>query len=120
MKPSPLSSALSGKTVCIVGMGSIGQKLIDRLRPFGVRMAATDEHPERAPGDVTAFPADQLKTAVAHAYYVVLCLRASEENKNLLNGTVIFISRVVEEFAAGKKPNSVLNSPQKPRRALRG
>jgi phosphoglycerate dehydrogenase-like enzyme len=194
IKPSRLNPALSGKTVCVVGLGSIGQLLIDRLRPFGVQMVATDEHPEHAPSDVTAFPPDQLETAVAHADYVVVCVRASKENDNLinasvlramkrgailvniargmlidesallaavkdgqisaagldvlqkeppdpndpllqlpqvlitphiagstdlmLNGTVSYITRVVEDFAAGKKPKSVLNTPQKPRRTL--
>jgi hypothetical protein len=37
----------------------------------------------------------------------------------MLAGTVIYISRVIEEFAAGKKPKSILNSPAKPRRMLR-
>jgi len=194
VKPSRLNPALSGKTVCIVGLGSIGQLLVDRLRPFGVRIVVTDEHPEHAPADVTAFPPDQLETAIAQADYVVVCVRASKENDNLinasvlramkhgailvniargmlidegallaavkdgqisaagldvlqseppdpknplldlpqvlvtphiagstdlmLNGTVNYISQVVEEFAAGRKPKSVLNTPQKPRRAL--
>lgn len=182
--------------MCIVGLGSIGQLLADRLRPFGVRLVATDEHPEHAAADVTAFPADQLKIAVAQADYVVICVRASKENENLINasvlramkrgailvniargmlvdedallaavkdgqisaagldvlqkeppdpknpllglpqvlvtphiagstdlmleGTVNYISEVVGEFAAGKKPKSVLNNPQKPRRVLPG
>ena len=191
-----LNLSLSGKTVCIVGLGTIGQQLVDRLRPFGVKIVATDEHPENAVADVTAYPADQLKTAVAHADFVVLCVRASKENENLINaaalasmkrgavlvniargmlideaalvdaikhgqisaagldvlkneppdrqdpllqlsqvlvtphiagltdlmldGTARYISHVIEEFAAGKKPKSILNSPEKPRRKLRG
>lgn len=195
VKPSRLNPALSGKTVCVVGLGSIGKLLVDRLRPFGMKIVATDEHPDHAPADVTAFPADQLEAAVAHADYVVVCVRASKENDNLinasvlramkrgailvniargmlvdegallaavkdgqisaagldvlqkeppdpknplldlpqvlvtphiagstylmLNGTVNYVSQVIEEFAAGKKPKSILNTPQKPRRALR-
>jgi phosphoglycerate dehydrogenase-like enzyme len=195
VKPSRLNPALSGKIVCIVGLGSIGQLLVDRLRPFGMQIVATDEHPEHAPADVTAFPADQLEAAVAHADYVVVCVRASKENDNLINvsvlramkrgailiniargmlidegallgavkdgqisaagldvlrkeppdpknplldlpqvlvtphiagstdlmlhGTVNYVSQVIEEFAAGKKPKSILNTPQKPRRPLR-
>jgi phosphoglycerate dehydrogenase-like enzyme len=191
-----LNLALSGKTVCIVGLGTIGQQLADRLRPFGVKLVAADEHPENAPADVTAYPADQLKTAVAHADFVVICVRASKENENLINasmlaamkrgailvniargmlideaalvdavtngqisaagldvlrteppdqkdpllhlprvvvtphiagltdlmldGTVSYITHVIEEFSAGKKPKSILNSPEKPRRLLRG
>jgi hypothetical protein len=36
----------------------------------------------------------------------------------MLDGTVHYISHVIEEFAAGKKPKSILNSPVKPRRQL--
>jgi len=165
------------------------------LRPFGVKMIATDEHPEHAPADVTAYPADQLMTAVAHADFVVISVRASKENQNLIDaaqlaamkrgailvniargmlideaalvdavatgqisaagldvlkneppdrtdpllqlpqvlvtphiagltdlmqaGTVTYISHVLEEFAAGRKPKSMLNSPVKPRLLLR-
>ena len=194
VKPPTLNLSLSGKTVCIVGLGTIGQKLVERLRPFGVKLVATDEHPENAPADVTAYPADQLNTAVAQADFVVICVRASKENENLvnaaalaamkrgvilvnvargmlvderalvhavtngkisaagldvlrneppdrkdpllqlpqvlvtphiagltdlmLNGTVNYICQVIEEFAAGKKPKSILNSPAKPRYLL--
>jgi phosphoglycerate dehydrogenase-like enzyme len=180
--------------VCIVGLGTIGQQLVDRLRPFGVKMVATDEHPENAPADVTAYPAEELNTAVAHADFVVICVRASKENENLidaaqlaamkrgailvniargmlldeaelvdavtngqisaagldvlkteppdrtdpllrlpqvlvtphiagltdlmLDGTVNYICHVIEEFAEGKKPKSILNSPARPRRQL--
>ena len=186
--------SLSGKTVCIVGLGTIGQQLVKRLRPFGVKMVATDEHPENAPADVTAYGADQLNIAVAHADFVVICVRASKENENLINGaqltamkrgailvniargmlideaalvdavthgqisaagldvmkseppdlndpllqlpqvlvtphiagltdlmldgTVKYISHVIEQFAAGKKPTSMLNAPATPRRLL--
>jgi len=189
-----INLALSGKTVCIVGLGTIGQQLADRLRPFGVKMVGTDEHPDNAPADVTAYPADQLNTAVARADFVVTCVRARKENENLINaavlaamkhgailvniargmlideaalvdavahgqisaagldvlrneppdrndpllqlpqvlvtphiagltdlmldGTVNYISHVIEEFTAGKKPKSTLNSPAKPRRLL--
>jgi len=196
VRPPVLSLSLSGKTVCIVGLGTIGQQLVARLRPFGVKMVATDEHPEHAPDDVTAYPADQLNTAVAHADFVVICVRASKTNENLINaaalasmkrgailvniargmlvdeaalvdaitngqisaagldvlrneppvpkdpllqlpqvlvtphiagltdlmldGTVTYISHVVEKIVAGEKPKSTLNSPAKPRLPLQG
>jgi phosphoglycerate dehydrogenase-like enzyme len=41
--------SLNGKTVCIVGLGSVGRQVADRLRPFGVLLLATDERPENAP-----------------------------------------------------------------------
>jgi phosphoglycerate dehydrogenase-like enzyme len=194
VSPPKLNLSLSGKIVCIVGLGTIGLQLVDRLRPFGVKMIATDEHPENAPADVAAYPADQLNTAAAHADFVVICVRASKENENLINaaqlaamkrgailvniargmlideaalvdavthgqisaagldvlkneppdrtdpllqlpqvlvtphiagltdlmldGTVSYISHVIEEMVAGKKPKSMLNSPEKPRHLL--
>ena len=38
----------------------------------------------------------------------------------MLSGTVNYICQVAEGFAAGKKPNSLLNNPQKARRVLQG
>ena len=190
-----ITSAMSGKTVCIVGLGSIGRLLVDRLRPFGMRILATDHHPDRAPADVKAFSSEQLHTAVAEADYVVVCARAGKENENLIDrtameamkrgailvniargslidehalydlvksrhisaagldvlksspggaksplfdlpqilitphiagateltfhGTLNYIKQVLEAFAAGEKPKSVLNAPAHPRRLLR-
>jgi phosphoglycerate dehydrogenase-like enzyme len=89
VKPHRLNLALSGKTVCIVGLGGIGEQLVQRLRPFGVKIVATDEHPEHALADVTAYSADQLNMAVAHADFVVICVRASKDNENLINASVL-------------------------------
>ena len=194
-KPSLIQPSLSGKTVCVVGLGAIGEQLIDRLRPFGMKFRATDEHPEHAPSDVTAYPADQLGEALTGADFVVVCVRASKENENLINaaifsamkrgvvlvniargtlideaallaalesgqvaaasldvlqveppdpqnpllalpqvlvtphiagftdimlhGTVKYLGEVIDEVAAGVKPESVLNQPRQPRLALK-
>ena len=191
-RPSP---ALDGKTVCIVGLGSIGLRVAERLRGFGVSVIGTDEHPERAPHYIKAYPADHLKAAVGEADFVVICVRASKENENLIDrsilramkrgvvlvnvargslideealhtailegwvgaagldvmrdepvnranplltlpqvlitphvaaftdimlaGTAAFVSTVINEVAEGKKPSSILNSPQFPRLSLK-
>jgi phosphoglycerate dehydrogenase-like enzyme len=80
-----ITAALYGKKVCIVGLGTIGRLLADRLKPFGVKIAATDDHPKQIVADVTVFHTDQLKAAVSDADYVVLCVRATRDNKNLVN-----------------------------------
>jgi phosphoglycerate dehydrogenase-like enzyme len=87
--PPRINPALQGKTACIVGLGAIGKLVIDRLKPFEMKIVATDEHPDHAPDGVTAYPADQLKKAVAEADFVVICVRASEENKNLIDASVM-------------------------------
>ena len=98
--PSLIQPALSGKTVCVVGLGAIGEQLIDRLRPFGIKIVATDEHPEHAPKDVTAYPAGQLSQALAGADFVVICVRASKENENLIDAAA---------FAAMKRGVILIN-----------
>lgn len=81
--------SLNGKTVCIVGLGNIGLQVVDRLRPFGVLLIATDERPENAPPGVVAFKPNQLITAIADADYVVVCARAGKQNENLIDGKAI-------------------------------
>jgi phosphoglycerate dehydrogenase-like enzyme len=81
--------ALSGKAVCIVGLGSVGRHLVDRLRPFAVRLIATDHGALPAPEDVTVFCAKDLKRAVATADYVVLCVPGSKANENLIDASVL-------------------------------
>jgi phosphoglycerate dehydrogenase-like enzyme len=84
-----IASALFGKTVCIVGLGAIGRLLADRLKPFGVKLSAVDDHPSQSAGEITIFHTDELLKAVADADYVVLCVRAKKENENLINGKTL-------------------------------
>jgi phosphoglycerate dehydrogenase-like enzyme len=77
--------ALYGKTVCLVGLGGIGHKLVERLRPFGVSLNVVDPHPEHGPADVRMFTPDLLTEAIAEADYVVLALPASPETENLFD-----------------------------------
>src|SRR6202167_6491497 len=57
--------ALSGKTACIVGLGGIGDLLIERLWGFGMTLTGVDDHPEHAPNGVRAYGHDELKIAAA-------------------------------------------------------
>jgi phosphoglycerate dehydrogenase-like enzyme len=82
------SRALSGKTVCIVGLGEIGKRIVELLRPFGVKIVGTTRHPEDAPADVTIYSPGNLQQALADADYVVLCVPSSKENENLLNAAM--------------------------------
>ncbi len=87
--PPMIHAALQGKTLCIVGLGDVGEALLERLQGFGMTILAADEHPERAPSGVKAYKADQLEEAVQDADYVVICVRASEENENLVDGALL-------------------------------
>ena len=81
--------ALYGKTVCVIGLGGIGDLLIERLRGFGVTLTGVDTHPEDAPQGVAAYPTEQLKEALASADYVVLAVPGTKQNENMINADVL-------------------------------
>jgi phosphoglycerate dehydrogenase-like enzyme len=84
-----LSSALFGKVACIVGLGSVGRALVERLQPFGMVLLGTDPHPERVPHGITAYSADRLHEAVRDADYVVVCAPGSKQNEHLIDAGVL-------------------------------
>jgi phosphoglycerate dehydrogenase-like enzyme len=90
--------ALFGKIACIVGLGGIGDLLIERLRGFGMILTGVDNHPEHAPNGVKGYGHDELMVAAAEADYLVLAIPGTAENENMINGTVL----------AGMKKNAVL------------
>ncbi len=97
---SAIPFSLYGKSVCIIGLGTIGKLLADRLRTFGVKLIATDDHPKDVPEDIKVFKSSQITEAVAEADYVVLCVRATPENANLVSA---------DTLAAMKKGAVVIN-----------
>ena len=92
------AQSLLGKTVCIVGVGSIGDKIAQRLATFGVRVIGVDRSPLEAPKQILTRPLDHLHDALAEADFVVLCIRATAQNKHMFNAGT---------FAA-MKPGSML------------
>src|ERR1039458_9040593 len=93
-----VNMALHGKTVCIVGLGGIGDLLVERLRGFGMVLTGVDKHPEHAPAGVKGYGSDQLKFALATADYVVLAIPGTKENENTIDAEVL----------AGMKKGAVL------------
>ena len=89
---------LLGSSVCIAGMGSIGKKIAERLLTFGVHLSAVDRSPAHVPKYIPAYPLDRLKEAIASADFVVLCLRATNENVHFVDASVI----------AAMKPGAIL------------
>ncbi len=84
-----LNRALFGKTACIVGLGGIGDLLIERLRGFGMVLTGVDNHPEHAPSGVRGYAHDELKMAAADADYLILAIPGTKDNENMIDGTVL-------------------------------
>ncbi len=87
-KPGP-NKALFGKTVCIVGLGGIGDLLVERLRGFEMVLTGVDNNPEHAPLGVQGYRPEELTTAVAAADYVVLAIPATKETENMIDAKVL-------------------------------
>lgn len=89
-KPRPLlNGALRGKTVCIVGYGSIGGRIAKRLRPFGVHLTVVNRTPGRVPAEIPTRPMGELKQAFGEADAAVLCVRVDAGNRHLIDADVL-------------------------------
>jgi phosphoglycerate dehydrogenase-like enzyme len=93
-----VNRALFGNTACIVGLGGIGDLLIERLRGFGMILTGVDNHPEYAPDGVKGYGHDELKLAAADADYLILAIPGTKDNENMIDATVL----------AAMKQNAVL------------
>jgi phosphoglycerate dehydrogenase-like enzyme len=85
----PQGRALSGKTVGLVGLGGIGQAIISRLKPFGVRLIAIKRSgPEKAMKahglEWVGSPGD-LSELLGRSDFVILCLPVTSETRYLMN-----------------------------------
>jgi len=88
-----VNKALFGKTACIVGLGGIGDLLIERLRGFGMILIGVDNHPEHAPYGVKGYGHDDLKLAASDADYLILAIPGTKDNENMIDGPVLAAMR---------------------------
>ncbi|HEY6847349.1 MAG TPA: NAD(P)-dependent oxidoreductase [Terracidiphilus sp.] len=84
-----MSPALYGKTVCIVGLGGIGDFIVERLRGFGMVLTGVDKFPEHAPKGVMVHGTDKLAVALTNADYVVLAIPGTRENENIIDKSAL-------------------------------
>ena len=89
IKAPGITPALHGKTICIIGLGTIGRLLAERLVPFGMRICATDDHPKEVPAGVRVFKNANLAEALTDADFAVLCIRATKDNENMITKSVL-------------------------------
>lgn len=120
----PLGLSLRGKTVGILGMGSIGKALARRLKPFGVTLLGIKRDPssgvERDLGlDFLGGPSD-LPSVLSRSDFLVLALPLTPETRSIIDrdalglmksraylinvgrGAVIEHDALVEALASGR------------------
>ena len=88
---------LEGKTLCVVGMGSIGRAIAGRARPFGMRIVGvkrTVREDDEAWGYAdTLYPTAELQTALGEADYVAVTLPGTPETRHLIDAGAIAAMR---------------------------
>ncbi len=91
---------LFGKTVCIVGCGSVGNECAKRFAAFGCKVTGLDISPY--PNDLyqTMYPLNDLKKALSNADIVVLTLPLTNKTKNLIDADI---------FASMRKGSVLVN-----------
>ena len=89
---------LAGKTVCILGAGSVGTECAKRFRAFACRVVGVNRTVRENPAFDATLPMDALKDALAQADVVVLTLPLTDATRGLMNA----------ERLAHMKPGAVL------------
>lgn len=78
-------SSLHGKTVAIIGFGSIGREIARRLRGFGSRIVAVSRRGIADPLADEVMPADQVNRALGMADAVISALPLTAETQGLFD-----------------------------------
>ncbi|MFC7325666.1 D-2-hydroxyacid dehydrogenase [Halorubrum rutilum] len=78
-----------GSTVAVVGLGAIGQAILDRLEPFDVEAVGVRYSPEKGGPADAVYGFDEFHEAVADAEYVVLACPLTETTRGLVDADAL-------------------------------
>lgn len=84
-----LGGELHGTTLCVAGLGSIGQAIAERARAFGMRVGALTRRPDRYDAAELGLDflgaLDQPEPWLAQAQHIVIALPLNDSTRNFLN-----------------------------------
>jgi phosphoglycerate dehydrogenase-like enzyme len=91
------TGTLERKTLCVVGMGSIGRAIASRARPFGMRVVGvkrTLRDDDEAWGYADElYPTAELRNALGEADYVAVTLPGTPQTRRLIDAEAIAAMR---------------------------
>jgi len=79
----------AGSRVCVVGMGALGEAIIDRLDGFDVETVAVRHSPEKPTPTDEVYGYDGIHEAVAGARYIALACPLTDETRGLIGEAVL-------------------------------
>jgi phosphoglycerate dehydrogenase-like enzyme len=80
---------LAGKTLGIIGLGTIGTDLAHKAGVLGMRVIGVKRTPEPLPGVDAVHTLDQLDVVLAQSDFVVLLLPVTPATENFVNASVL-------------------------------
>ncbi|MBR4880468.1 MAG: hydroxyacid dehydrogenase [Clostridia bacterium] len=76
---------LNGKTVCILGCGSVGTECAKRFKAFGARVVGIDLYPREDESYEKIYPLDGLDGVIPDCDVLVLTLPLTEDTRHIIN-----------------------------------
>ncbi len=97
------TGTLEGKTLCIIGAGSIGRAISERARPFGMKVVGvkrTVRDGDEAHGYTDElYPTEKLHAALGKSDYVAVTLPHTADTENLVDAAAMDAMRPGAYFA---------------------
>lgn len=100
VEPYDAMFTLTGETVCVIGLGTLGEGVALRADALGMDVVGVRRRPKPVPGVREVFHPDDLLDAITDARFVVLCVPLTEDTEEMI-GT--------EEFAAMREDAYLIN-----------
>jgi phosphoglycerate dehydrogenase-like enzyme len=79
---------VQGKTVCIIGLGSIGKKIAEFAKAFGMHVIGVKRNPQSYPNVDEVYGTEDLLKAVEKSHFIVSVLPLTDETKGLIDRNV--------------------------------
>lgn len=80
-----LNETLVGREVAMIGFGRVGRRLVDLLRPFGIRWLVFDPYAPRELEDRYPVRFSTLRSILARAQFLMITAALTNETRGMLN-----------------------------------
>ena len=84
---------IRGERACVIGLGTLGRGVVDRLTGLGVAVSGVRRTPIPEPGVEAVYTPSNLETAVSDARFVVAAVPLTDDTRGLIDADVLATMR---------------------------